>query len=171
MFENLKVQSHLQYIFLQWQCNFIENRTINVKPDFHSRFSLVASESFRIGHAQSGVKRIEQDEKISFALFAFKVQIFQLLRNFLTAKPIRLLSGATWTFTKIKKFSPNGRLTALSGLREDRPQYILKTRIIQLQIRFRLRHFFAGNLRKWRLIFLSRYFSLTTNRVSNRRRV
>ena len=25
-----------------------------IKPDFHSRFSLVASETFRTGHAQSG---------------------------------------------------------------------------------------------------------------------
>ena len=38
------------------------------------------------------VKRIEQDEKMSFALFAFGAQIFKLLQNFLTAKPIRLLS-------------------------------------------------------------------------------
>ena len=62
-----------------------------VKPDFHSRFSLVASEKFRMGHAQSGETN-KQDEKVSFALFAFEVQIFQLLRNFLTAKPIRLFS-------------------------------------------------------------------------------
>ena len=35
---------------------------------------------------------IEKDEKMSFALFAFEVEIFQPLGNFLTAKPIRLLS-------------------------------------------------------------------------------
>ena len=57
-----------------------------VKLDFHSRFSLVAREMRRV------VKRIEQDEKTSFALFAFEVQIFQLLRNILTVKTIRLLS-------------------------------------------------------------------------------
>ena len=61
------------------------------KPDFHSRFSLVASEIFRMGHAQSGETN-RTGRKISFALFAFEVQIFQLPRNFLTAKPIRLLS-------------------------------------------------------------------------------
>ena len=47
-------------------------------PDFHSHFSLVASEIFRIGHAQSGeTNRIGR--KKSFALFAFDVEIFQLL--------------------------------------------------------------------------------------------
>ena len=49
------------------------------------------------------VKRIEQDEKISFALFTFEVQIFQLLRNFLTAKPIRFLSWVTWSFHEDQK--------------------------------------------------------------------
>ena len=65
--------------------------SVTLKPDFHSRFSLVASEIFLMGHAESGETN-KKDEKISFALFAFEVQIFQLLRNFLTAKPIRLLS-------------------------------------------------------------------------------
>ena len=46
------------------------------------------------------VKRTEQDEKISFALFTFEVQIFQRLRNFLAAKPIRFLCWATWTFNE-----------------------------------------------------------------------
>ena len=40
--------------------------------------------------------------------------------------------------TRIKKFSQNGRSTALPGLREDRPQYILKTRIMELQTCFSL---------------------------------
>ena len=65
----------------------------------------------------------------------------------------------------------NGRPTALSGLREDRPHYILKTRIIELQTSFPLRQFFAATLRKYRLIFLPRYFSLTKNSVSDRRKV
>ena len=72
-------------------------------------------------------------------------------------------------FTRIKKILQNGRLTALSGLREGRPQYILKTRIMELQISFRLRQFLVGTLRKWRLISLPRYFSLTKNSVSDRR--
>ena len=113
------------------------------------------------------VKRMEQDEKISSALFAFEVQIFQLLRNFLTAKPIRLL-GSRVHFSRIKNFSQNGRPTALPGLREYRPQYILKTRITELQTSFCLRQFFDGTLRKWKLIFLLRYFSLTKNSVSDR---
>ena len=40
-------------------------------------------------------------------------------------------------------FSQNGRPKALSGLREYRPQYILKTRITKLQTGFRLRQVFA----------------------------
>ena len=37
---------------------------------------------------------------------------------------------------RIKKFL-NGRSTALSGLREDKPQYILRAIIIELQTSFR----------------------------------
>ena len=77
----------------------------------------------------------------------------------------------TWTFHEDKKFWQNGRHTALSDLREDRPQYIVKTRITELQISFRLRQFFAGTLIKWRLIFLPRYFSLTKDSVNDRRKM
>ena len=97
--------------------------------------SLISTHAFRLSPAKffawdmrRVVKRIEQE--ISFARFAFEVQIFQLLRNFLTAKPIRLLSLATWTFHQDQNFSQKGRLATLSSLREDRPQYILKTRIL-----------------------------------------
>ena len=38
---------------------------------------------------------------------------------------------------RIEKFLQNGHPTALSGLRKDRSQYILKTRIIVLQTSFR----------------------------------
>ena len=51
-----------------------------VPEPFHSHFA-----------SRQQIFRTDQDENISFALFAFEVQIFQLLRNFLTAKPIRLL--------------------------------------------------------------------------------
>ena len=64
---------------------------VTLKPDFHSRFSLVANEILRMGHAQSGETN-RTGRKMSFVLFAFEIQIFQLPRNFLTAKPIRLLS-------------------------------------------------------------------------------
>ena len=141
-----------------------------VKPDFTSRFSLVASEIFHMEHAQSGeTNRIGR--KISFTLFVFEVQIFQLLRNFLTANQSVFFLESRGHFTRIKKFLQNGRPTALSGLKEDRPQYILKTRIIELQTSFCLQQFFAGTLRKWRLIFLPRYFSLTKNSVSDRQKV
>ena len=58
--------------------------------------SLISTHTFRLLPAKflawdmrKVVKRIEQDEKISFALLAFKIQMFQPLR---TAKPIRILS-------------------------------------------------------------------------------
>ena len=60
--------------------------------------SLISTHTFRKSPAnffardmRRVVKQTDQDEKISFALFAFEVQIFQLLRNFLSAKPIRVL--------------------------------------------------------------------------------
>ena len=49
---------------------------------------------------------------------------------------------------KIKKNSQNGRPLALIGLREDKPRYVLKARIVELQTSFRLRQFFAETLRK-----------------------
>ena len=63
--------------------------TVFIKPDFHSRFSLVASENFRMRHAQSGETN-KTGRKNIFRSVRIQVQIFQLLRNFLTAKPIRL---------------------------------------------------------------------------------
>ena len=54
----------------------------DIKPDFHSHFSLVARENFRIGHAQSGeTNRTER-----------KTVFHSVLQNFLAAKPIRLLA-------------------------------------------------------------------------------
>ena len=139
-----------------------------VKPDFHSRFSLVPSEMFRIGHAQN-VETNRTGRKISFALFAFEVQTLQFCEIFLQRNQSDFFLESPGHFTRIEKISQNGRPTALTGLREDRPQYLLKTRIIERHT-FRLRQFFAGILRKWRLIFLPRYFSLTKNSVSDRRK-
>ena len=68
------------------------------------------------------VKRIEQDEKISLALFGFEVQVFR-----------QNLSDFRGHFTRMKKVSQNGRPTVLPGLKENRPQYNLKTKIIELQ--------------------------------------
>ena len=76
--------------------------TSPIKPDFHSRFSLVASEIFRIRHAQSGETN-GTGRKISFALFVFEVQIFNFCKIFLQQKPIRLLSLVTWTFHEDRK--------------------------------------------------------------------
>ena len=137
-----------------------------LKPDFTRAFCLSPAKIFVCSMGETnGAGR-----KISFALFAFEVQIFQLLRNFLTAKPIRLLE-LRGHYTRINKSLQNGRPTALRGLRKDRPRYILRTRTIEFQTSFRLLHFFAGTLRKWRLICLPRNFSLTKNCVSDGRKV
>ena len=115
------------------------------------------------------VKRIKQNDKISFALFALKFKYFNFC-EILTAKPIRLSPWDTWTFHEDQEFLQNGRPTALSGLREERLQYILKT-IIELETSLSLRQFFAAALKKWRLTFIPRYFSPTKNSVSDNRNV
>ena len=38
----------------------------DIKPDFHSHFSLVASENFRIGHAQSGETNRRERKTVFF---------------------------------------------------------------------------------------------------------
>ena len=67
----------------------------SVRHSVNLASSLISTHAFRLSPAKYFawdmhrlVKRIEQDEKISFALFSFEIQIFQLRRNFLTAKPI-----------------------------------------------------------------------------------
>ena len=123
------------------------------------------------------VKRIEQDEKYLSFCSHLKFKYFNFCEILSQRNQSDFFLESRGHFTRIKKFSQNGRPTALSGLREDRTQYILKTRITELHISFRLRQFFTGTLRKWRLIILlryfsltKRYFSLTKNSVSDRRR-
>ena len=128
-----------------------------LKPDFHSRFSLVASEIFA-WDMRRVVKRIEQDKKIFPSVSHLKFKYFNFCEISLQRNQSDFFLESRGHFTRIKKFSQNGRPTALSGLREDRPQNILKTRIIELQTSYRLRQFFAGTLRKWRLIFPPKYF-------------
>ena len=141
-----------------------------LKPDFHSRFSLVASEIFHMGNAQSGeTNRTGRKTYLSLCSH-LKFKYFNFCEIFSQRNQSDFLLESRGHFTRIKKFSQNGRPTALSSLREDRPQYILKTRITELKTSFRLRQFFAGALRKWRLTFLPRYFSLTKNSVSYRRK-
>ena len=114
------------------------------------------------------VKRIEQDEKYILLCSHLKFKYFNFCEIFFQRNQSDFFLESCGHFTRIEKFAQNGRPTALSGLREDRPQYILKTKIIERQT-FPLRQFFAGTLRKWRLIFLPRYFSPTKNSVSDRR--
>ena len=142
------------------------------------RLSLSSTHAFRLSPAKffswdmcRVVKRIELVENISFALFTFEVQTFQLRRNFLTAKPIRLLSLVTWTFHKDQNIFTKWPPHSFIRPKRKRPQYILKTRIIELETSFRLRQFFAATVTKWRLVFLPKCFSLTKNIVSDRRNV
>ena len=64
--------------------------------DFYVHPSPVATENFTWDICN--VVKQKNPTKISFAQFAFEVQTFQLLQNFLAAKPMRLLSEVTWTF-------------------------------------------------------------------------
>ena len=64
-----------------------------------------------MGHAQcSETNRMGQ--KISFAQFAFEFQIFPILRDFVAAKPIRLIPKVTWTFDSDQNFLQDGPCTA-----------------------------------------------------------
>ena len=141
-----------------------------LKIDSHLHVLLVASEFFCVGHVQSGETN-RSVRKIFFALFTFEVEYFNFFEIFLQRNQSDFFLESRGHFTKIEKFPQNGRPTALSGLREDRPQYILKTRIIEIQASFRLIRYFAKTLRKWGLIFLPRYFSLTKNNVSDRKKL
>ena len=70
-------------------------------------------------------------------------------------------------YTSIKKFLQNGCPTALWGPRVIDLSIFSKQ---ELQTSFRLRKFFTGALRQWRLMFLMRNFSLTENSVSDKRK-
>ena len=142
-----------------------------------TKLSLISTHAFRLSPAKffawdmrsRVVKRMEQDEKYLSLCSHLKFKYFNFCEIFLQRNQSEFFLESRGHFTRIEKFSQNGHPTALSGLRKYRPQYILKTRIIERQTS-RLRQFFAGTLRKWRLIFLPRYFSLTKNSVSYRRK-
>ena len=55
--------------------------------------SIVATFSTCGMHKKS--KLVEWDENIPLAMFAFEIQTFQLLQNFIAVKPIGLLSQIT----------------------------------------------------------------------------
>ena len=134
-------------------------------------------------YAQSGETN-RTGRKNIFRSVHFEVQIFQLLRNFLTAKPIKLLSWVTWTFHEDQKIFKKWPPTALSGQKEDRPcthNILLKKELLSFGLVFACDSFSLAyavdpivqskTVRKWRLIFLPRYFSLTKNSFSDKRRV
>ena len=111
----------------------------SVKPDFHSGFSLVTSEVFA-RDIRRVVKPIKQDEKnLSLSLYLrFKYFNFCKCSYSETNQTSLIILCVTWAFYKDQKILQNDCPTALSGPREERPQYIPKTRIIELQTSFRL---------------------------------
>ena len=92
-------------------------------------------------------KRTEQDEKYLPLCSLLKFKYFNFCEIFSQQNQSDFFLVSRGPFTRIKKFSQNGGPTALSGLREDRHQYILKTRVTKLQTSFRFRQFFAGTLK------------------------
>ena len=103
------------FLFSEWRIHW----EASLKRDFHSPFSLVASEIFRMGRV---VKRIEQDEKILSLCSHLKFKYFKFCEIFSQRNQSDLFLESRGHFTRIKKFSQNGRSTALSGLKEDRPK-------------------------------------------------
>ena len=141
-----------------------------LKPDFHSRFSLVASEIFRMGHAQSVSETNRTGRKYLSLCSHLKFKYFNFCEIFLQRNQSDFFLESCGHFMRIEKFSQNGRPTALSGLREDRSQYILKNKNYRAS-HFSLATVFRLDWRKWRLILLPRYFSLTKNSFSDRRKI
>ena len=85
-----------------------------------------------MGHAQSG--ETNRIGKKYFSLCShLKFKYFNFCEIFLQRNQSDSFLESRGRFTRIKKFLQNGRPTALSGLREDRSQYVLKTRNIELQ--------------------------------------
>ena len=106
--------------------------------------SLISTHAFRLSPAKffawdmrRVVKRIEQDKKYLSLCSHLKFKYLNFCEIFAQRNQSDFFLESRGHFTKIKKVSPNGRPTALSGpKKEDRPQYILKTRIIKLQTSF-----------------------------------
>ena len=103
-------------------------------------------------------KLIDWDEKIPLAMFAFQIQTFQLLQNFVAVKPIGLLSQITWIFHSDHFFYKMAVPQLDQAKEKTGIGIILKIKVIGLQISFHLRQSFAGALGKWRLIFRQRIF-------------
>ena len=117
-----------------------------LKPDFHSRFSLVDNDNFRMGDAQSGEtnrtgrKNIFCSVRIWSSNISTTAKFFYSETNFLSHVEITRGSKNITKWPSHRFMRPK--------LKRDRPRYILKTRVIELQTSFRLRQFFAGTLRK-----------------------
>ena len=69
------------------------------------------------------VKRTDQDEKYLSLCSHLKFKYFNFCEIFLQQNESDFFVESRGHFTRIENFSQNDRPTALSGLREDRPQY------------------------------------------------
>ena len=49
-----EAEQEVQWYYFMFAHNFLNVTVMSLKSDFHSHFSLVSSEFFRMGHAQSG---------------------------------------------------------------------------------------------------------------------
>ena len=152
-----------------WFGHIVVRQKVFRRPS-KARFPL-ASENFRMGHAQSGKTNKARQKDILPSVHIWNSNI-STSEKFSYSETNQTFSLSHVDISRwLKYFSQTGRPTASSGRREERHQYFLKTRIIELETSFRLRQFFAATLRKWRLIFPPKYFSLTKNSVSDSRNV
>ena len=119
---------------INWTVSFLRRSRRRPRCEI---LSLISTHTFRLSPANLfGRKNIFRSH-LKFKYFNF-CQIF--LQRHQSEFSVTESRGH---FRRIEKFSQNGRPTAFSGPREDRPQYILKTRIIEFQASFCLRQFFA----------------------------
>ena len=95
---------------------FLKNNGLNnsLRPNPENRSLIcetIVATFFTCGKHKEA-KLMYWDEKIPLAMFAFQIQTFQLLQNFVAVKPIGLLSQITWIFHSDQLFLQNGRPTA-----------------------------------------------------------
>ena len=111
----------------------VEIRFTVLKPDFNSPSSFVTRTSFA-WDMRRVVKPIEEDEKNIFRSVRIgKFKYFNYCEIFLQRNLSDFFLEPRGHYIRIEKFLQNGRPTALLFLREDIPQYFLKTRISELQ--------------------------------------
>ena len=80
------------------------NNSLRLNPENRSVICETIVATFFTCGIHKEAKLIQWDEKIPLAMFAFEIQTFQLLKNFVAVKPIGLLSQITWIFHSYQIF-------------------------------------------------------------------